>query len=103
MSTCESVPNTCQIFTRLLLSCFFIILREIGLENVSPSIRFILGLFVNRLTAVDKYPGQDCENLQLPIQMVLSGKRISFSGFFISFLESTYNFKHFERKDIRPR
>ena len=31
-----------------------------------------LGLFVNILTADDKYPIQDCENFQLPIQIQLS-------------------------------
>ena len=29
----------------------------------------LLVMFVNILTANGKYPGQDCENLQLPIQM----------------------------------
>ena len=32
----------------------------------------ILGVFVNLMTAVDKYPVQDCKNLPLPIQMQLS-------------------------------
>ena len=36
---CESVPNTCEISMRVLLSSVFIILREADLENVSPSIR----------------------------------------------------------------
>ena len=58
-----------------------------------------LVVFVNRLTADGKYPVQDCENLQLPIQMQLSEKRKSFSEFFVPFLESTSNFKHFEKKD----
>ena len=34
----------------------------------------ILGVFVNTLTADDKYRVQDCENLPLPIQMQLSKK-----------------------------
>ena len=34
----------------------------------------VLVVFVKRLTADGKYPVQDCENLQLPIQMVLSEK-----------------------------
>ena len=34
----------------------------------------ILQVFVNTLTADGKYPVQDCENLQLPIQMQLSQK-----------------------------
>ena len=59
----------------------------------------ILGVFVNTLTADGKYPVQGCENLQLPIQMQLSEKRKTFSEFFVPFLESTPNFKRFERKD----
>ena len=61
----------------------------------------ILGVFVNTLTTDGKYPVQGCENLQLPIQMQLSEKRKTFSEFFVPFLESTSNFKHFERKDDR--
>ena len=59
----------------------------------------ILEVFVNTLTADDKYPVQDCENLQLLIQMQLSEKRKTFSEFFVPFLDSTSNFKHFETKD----
>ena len=60
-----------------------------------------LVVFINTLTAVGKYPVQDCENLQLPIKMELSEKRKSFPEIFVPFLESTSNFKHFERKDDR--
>ena len=59
----------------------------------------ILGVFVNTMTADGKYPIQDCENLQLPIEMQLSKKRKTLSQFFVPFLESTSKFKHFERKD----
>ena len=61
----------------------------------------VLGVFVNIFPADDKYPLQDCENLQLPIQMQLSEKRKSFSEFLVPFLEFTSNFKHFEGKDVR--
>ena len=61
----------------------------------------ILEVFVNTLTADDKYPVQDCENLQLLIQMQLSEKRKTFSEFFVPFLESTSNFERFQRKDDR--
>ena len=61
----------------------------------------ILGVFVNTLTADGKYPVQGCENLQLPIQMQLSDKQNNFSQFFVPFLESTSNFKHFEKNDDR--
>ena len=59
----------------------------------------VLVVFVNRSTADGRYPVQDCENLQLAIQMQLSEKRKYFIEFFVPFLESTSNFKHFERKD----
>ena len=48
-------------------------------------------VFLNRLTADNKYPVQDCENLQLPIQMQLSQKKtfslnvFSISGIAIKF------------------
>ena len=61
----------------------------------------ILGWFVNILTADEKNRVQDCDNLELPIQMELSKKKKTFSQFFVPFLESTPNFKRFERKDDR--
>ena len=61
----------------------------------------VLGVFVNILTADDKYPLQDCENLQLQIQMQLSEKRKLFWEFFVTLLEPASIFKHFGRKDVR--
>ena len=58
-------------------------------------------MFRKTLTANDKYPVQDCVNLSSPIQMQLSLKPTIFSDFFVPFLESTSNFKHFEKKDDR--
>ena len=58
----------------------------------------VLVVFVKRLTADAKYALQDCENFQLPIQMQLSKIRKTFSELFVPFLESTSNFKHFEKK-----
>ena len=59
----------------------------------------VLVVFANRLTADGKYPVQDRENFHLPIQMQLSEKRKTFSGFFVPFLEYISNFKGFESKD----
>ena len=59
----------------------------------------IFGMFVNTLTGDGKYSVQDRENLPVPIQMILSENQKTFSQFFLPFLESTSNFKHFERKD----
>ena len=56
-------------------------------------------VFVDRLTADGKYPVQDCENLQVPIQLILSEKRKTFIQFLAPFLESTSNFKGFVKKD----
>ena len=58
-------------------------------------------MFRNTLTANDNYRVQDCENLPSPIQMSLSLERNFFSDLFVPFLESTSNFKHFEKKDDR--
>ena len=57
-------------------------------------------VFLNTLIADDKYSAQDCENSLLPIQMILSEKPIAFGELFVPFLESTSNFKNFERKDV---
>ena len=57
------------------------------------------GVFVIPLTADGRYPRFN--NLQLPIKMELSEKRKTFSEIFIPFLESTSNFKQFEKKDDR--
>ena len=51
------------------------------------------------LTANEKHPVYDCVNLSSPIQMQLSLKPTIFSDFFVPFLKSTSNFKHFEKKD----
>ena len=55
-------------------------------------------MFFNTLSADGKYPVQYCENLQPAIQMQLSEKWKKISEFFVPFLESPLNFKHFEKK-----
>ena len=62
-------------------------------------LRNLWWVFFNTLTADDKYPFQYCENLDLVIQMIFSENRKAFSQTFVQFLESTSNFKHFEKKD----
>ena len=71
------------------------------MENISLSDMLNPRLFRNTLTANDNYRVQDCENLPSPIQMSLSLERNFFSDLFVPFLESTSNFKHFEKKDDR--
>ena len=61
------------------LSCFLSFSRKF-IWKMSPLVLGeVLVVFVNRLTADGKYPVQDCENLQLPIQMHISEKRKTFS------------------------
>ena len=59
----------------------------------------ILRLFVNALTADDKYSGSNMKNLRQQFQMPLSHKQKTFSGFFIAFLKCAWNFEHFQKKD----
>ena len=77
---------------------FFIIARELTWKMSPLVLGEIVGVFLNTLTDDGMYPVQGCENLQLPIQMQLSGKQKYFSLFFVPFLESSWNFKHFEKK-----
>ena len=58
----------------------------------------ILGLFRNTLTANDNDPVEDSVNFLSPIRMEFYLKPTIFSEFFVSFLESTSNFKHFEKE-----
>ena len=59
----------------------------------------ILELFVNTLTADDKYSLRNIENLWQPIQIQLSQRQKKFSQFFAAFLKLTSNFEQFEKKD----
>ena len=52
-----------------------------------------LVVFVNTLTADDKYPFRDFEKLPFHIQTILSRKQKNFSELFLPFLEYSANFK----------
>ena len=56
-------------------------------------------MFVNTLTADDKYSPLNRDNLTQPIRTKLSQKQKAFSEFFGAFSKSTLNFEHFEKKD----
>ena len=67
---------------------------------MSPSVWCeILRLFVNALTADDKYSGSNMENLRQQFQKPLSQKQKIFSGFFFAFLKCAWNLEHFLKKD----
>ena len=69
----------------------------------SPSVWYeILRLFVNALTADDKYSGSNMQNFPQQFLAALSQKQKSFSGFFIAFLKWALNLEHFQKKDEYP-
>ena len=69
-----------------------------------PSVWYeILRLFVNALTADDKYSGSNMQNFPQQFQMPLSQKQKNFSGFFIAFLKCAWNLEYFPKKDEYPR
>ena len=58
----------------------------------------ILGLFVNPLTADDKYSLLNRGNLFEHLQMQLSEKQKIFSEFFFAFSKFSFNFELFQQK-----
>ena len=69
----------------------------------SPSVWYeILRVFLNALTADDKYSVSNMKNLPQQFQTPLSQKLNIFSGFFIAFLKCAWNFEHFLKKHEYP-
>ena len=68
--------NECQTLVKFPLKDLYHIfwsLWEETIWKISPFFKFeILRVFAISLTADDKYPVRDCENLQFPIQMQIS-------------------------------
>ena len=62
----------------------------------------ILRLFVNTLTADNKYSLCNVDNFAKQVQMPLYQKQKTFCGFFIAFLKCAWNLEHFEKKDEYP-
>ena len=60
----------------------------------------ILRLFLNILSAADKYSLPNRESLTQQIQIKLSQKQKCFRGFFSAFSKSKLNFEHFQKSDV---
>ena len=58
----------------------------------------ILKLFVNTLTAGDKYSRRNMKKFPQQVQTTLSQKEKTFSGFFFAFLKFAGNVEDFEKK-----
>ena len=59
----------------------------------------ILTLFVNTLTADDKYSRRNMLKFMQQLEGPLSQKQKAFYGFFIPFLKCALNLEHFEKRD----
>ena len=73
--------------------------RQLNCKKSLLVICKILRLFVNILSAVEKYSLPNREYLTQPIQVELSSKQNTFPVFFSSFSKSELNFEHFRKKD----
>ena len=58
----------------------------------------MLRLFVNALTADDKYSDSNMQNLRQQFQAPLSHKQETFSQLFVAFLKCAWNLEHFQKK-----
>ena len=74
-------------------------MKAVELEKVSLVICKIIGLFVNTLTADDKYSLFNRGNLTQPIQMQLCQKQKSFFQSFSAVLKSKLSFEYFHKRN----
>ena len=73
--------------------------RQLNCKKSLLAICKILRLFVNTLSAVDKYSLPNREYLTQPIQVQLSQKQKTFPPLFSAFSKSKLKFEHFQKKD----
>ena len=73
--------------------------KTVRVKKLYRSVCKILGLFVNPLTADDKYSLLNRGNLLTLFQMQLSQKRKIFSEFFFTFSKFRFNLEYFRKKD----
>ena len=78
-------------------------MAKIESENIRLSVSEILGVFVNTLTADDKYFLRNRKNLPQPIQQQLSKKQKFFSQFSAAYLKFKSDVEHYEIKDEAHR
>ena len=72
-------------------------------QKKSPSLWYeILRLFVNALTADDKYSDSNMRNLPQQFRTPATQKQNSSSGLFNNFLKWAWNLEHFQKKDEYP-
>ena len=57
-------------------------------------------MFVNALTADNKYSGSNMQNFPQQLQTPLSQKQKTFSRLFIAFLKCALSLEHFQKKKM---
>ena len=62
----------------------------------------ILRLFVNTLTADDKYSPRYMKNLRQQFETLLSQEKKPFSRFFTTFLKCAWSLDHFQKREEYP-
>ena len=98
-SNMVNAPKHCSNLKDTSLPYLLITGKSIVLQKLSVVISKMSKLFPNILCANGKYSLLARDNLMQRIPMLLSRKQKTFSQFFSSFLKSTLNLKHFQRKD----
>ena len=91
-----------------LYHIFWSLWRKLSWKNVLFVICKTVRLFINILTADDKYSLLNRDNLTQPIQIQLSQKQRIGSHLFFTYLKSIFSFKHFGKKitiiaDVFPK
>ena len=62
----------------------------------------MLRLFVNALTADDKYSGSNMQNLRQQFETPLFHKQKIFAEFLIALMKCAWKLEHFQKKDEYP-
>ena len=83
----------------LLYHIYWSLGRKLSYKKSLLVIYKISRMFPSVLRADGKNSLLDRDNFTQRIQMLLSGKQKTFSGLFCSFLRSSSNLEHFEKKD----
>ena len=88
---------------QILYHIYWLLWRQLTCEISLLVICKISRLFPNTLSADAKYSVVNRDNLTQPIKMQLSRKQKTFSVLFPSFLKSSSNFEHSQKKDDSHR
>ena len=93
------VPTLFQSERQNMCHIYWSIWRQLGCKKALLVRCKILRLFVNTLSADEKYSVLNRDSLTQPIQMQLSEKQKTFSWYFFAIFKCSLNFELFQKKD----